>query len=262
MDLELDQKHAVVVGASSGIGRATAIALAAESACLTLVARRPENLLEVSQIIANHHGCQPPAIFPCDITYEQSVGELAKFIGAKPIDVLVIAVGASRRALFDELRDADWYTNYELNLLGTVRTLRALIPCMAQRKTPAVVLVGAAGAKQPYPHQIVSNVHKAGLLALTKTLAGEYASQGLRINCVCPGRTMTPLWEKRLSDLSRSERRPETEIYAEFAHEIPLGRFAEPREVADMIVFLSSPRSSYVTGQAVSVDGGITRGLL
>jgi len=114
----------------------------------------------------------------------------------------------------------------------------------------------------PYPHQVVSNVHKAGLLALTKTLAVEFAERGIRVNCVAPGRTLTPLWTNRADKMAQEDGRSRETVLKEFTRDIPLQRFGQPEEVAAMVVWLACPRAAYVTGQTVNVDGGIARGLL
>lgn len=134
--------------------------------------------------------------------------------------------------------------------------------CCAGGAAPSVVLLGAAASRMPYPNQIVSNVHKAGLLGLVKTLAGEYAAEGIRVNCVAPGRTLTRLWQQRAEKLAAERGVPFDQVIEEFAHEIPLGRFGTAEDVATMVAWLSSPRAAYVTGQTVNVDGGIARGLL
>lgn len=262
MDFSLEGKRALVVGGSEGIGQATAQALAAEGADLTIASRSAQKLAMAAAAIAAASGRPAPATISCDVTRAADVAALAATYGDGPLDALVLAVGGSRRAGFEELSDADWEENYHHNVLGTVRALRALLPNLRRGRDAAVVLIGGAGARQPYPAQVVSNVHKAGLLALTKSVALEYAPAGIRINSVCPGRTMTALWRNRLAEMSAQQGRPIAEIEREFAQEIPLGRFAEPAEIAPMIVFLCSPRASYITGQSILVDGGISRGLL
>ena len=124
------------------------------------------------------------------------------------------------------------------------------------------MLLGAAGAKMPYMNQVVSNVHKAGLLALVKTLSHELADKGIRVNAISPGRTLTRLWLDRADRLAAERGTTSGEVIEEFASEVPLRRFAEPEEIANAVVFVASDRASYMTGQSISVDGGIGRGLL
>jgi len=264
MDLGIRGETALVIGASEGIGFASARALLEEGANVLICSRNAEKLKQAAVQLEQATG-RPVKWFAADVTVAAQVTALQEWLRkeAPTLDILVSAVGGSQRALFGELDDDAWYANYEFNIMGTVRAIRAALePLKKSAKGGRIVILGAAGPRMPYPHQLVSNVHKAGLIAMVKTLGVEFRPFNIRVNSVSPGRTMTGLWTKRIDALSRERGVPAEEIIREFSHEIPMGRFGEPGEIAPMVVFLASHKTSYVTCQSILVDGGIARGLV
>lgn len=254
MDLRMRGRRVLVIGGSSGIGLATARLLAAEGAAVTIAARDRARL----EAAARESGAEPMA---CDQSDPESLAALIRHLGEGPLHALVCAAGGSRRSAFAALPDEAWLENYEFNILGTVRAIRALLPALKRAGDGRVVLLGAVSARQPTAQQVVSNVHKAGVLALAKTLALELAPDGIAVNSVSPGRARTPLWESRATQMAREEGTTIETVLARVAEDIPMGRLGTAEEVAAMVAFLASPVAAYVTGQAVAVDGGLQRGV-
>lgn len=264
MDLGMKNELALVVGASEGIGYESAKGLLEEGARVLICSRNAEKLKSAAARLKRATGVEP-AWFAADVTRAADVVNLTQWLTqqANELDILVSAVGGSHRALFEELDDQAWLANYEFNLLGTVRIVRATIgPLKKSRRGGRIVILGAAGARMPYPNQVVSNVHKAGLIALVKTLGAEFQPYNIRVNSVSPGRTLTQLWTTRADRLARERGVTPDDVIREFTEEIPMKRFGRPEEIAAMVVFLASHKASYVNCQSILVDGGIARGLV
>jgi len=263
MDLGIAGETALVVGASEGIGFESAKALLEEGAELLICSRSADKLKSAAMALRQATG-RDVRWFAADVTRAEEVQKLGAWVERETprLDILVSAVGGSHRAKFDELDDAAWMASYEYNVLGTVRVIRELLDALRRAPAARIVILGAAGARMPYPNQVVSNVHKAGLIALVKTLGAEFQPYNIRVNSVSPGRTMTSLWKNRIAQMSKDRGVAPDKIIGEFAHEIPMGRFGKPEEIAPMVAFLASHKSSYMTCQSVLVDGGISRGLI
>lgn len=263
MDLGIEGETALVVGASEGIGYESAKALVLEGAEVIICSRNAEKLRAASSRLEQETGRKVRWI-AADVTAASQVDALQTWLAAQTphLDILVSAVGGSRRELFEELDDAAWLENYELNVLGMVRIIRAAVPHLRKSRGGRIVILGAAGPRMPYPNQVVSNVHKAGLIALVKTLGVEFQKDGIRVNSVSPGRTLTSLWTNRADTLAKERGVTPEHVIQEFSAEIPMGRFGRPDEIAAMVVFLASHKASYVNCQSILVDGGIARGLI
>ena len=264
MDLGIEGETALVVGASEGIGYESAKGLLEEGVRVFICSRSADKLKQAAAQLKAVTGVEPQW-FAADVTRAESVARLHDWIArdAPVLDILVTAVGGSHRALFEELDDSGWVTNYEFNVLGAVRVVRAALESLKRAKTGGrIVILGAAGARMPYPNQVVSNVHKAGLIALVKTLGAEFQPYNIRVNSVSPGRTLTQLWTTRAERLAKERGVKPEDIIHEFTEEIPMKRFGRPEEIAAMVVFLASHKASYVNCQSILVDGGIARGLV
>jgi len=263
MDLGIKDETALVVGASEGIGFECARGLAEEGAQVLICSRSADKLKRAAASI-ERAGRRPVRWLAADVTRAEDVERIKAWLEqeAPRLDIAVSAVGGSRRALFEELDDAAWYASYDFNVLSAVRVIRAALEPLKRSRNGRIVVLGAAGPRMPYPNQIVSNVHKAGLIALVKTLGAEFQPFNIRVNSVSPGRTLTALWKERSESLARERGTTPEAVIHEFSEEIPLKRFGSPEEIAAMVVFLASHKASYVNCQSILVDGGIARGLI
>jgi 3-oxoacyl-[acyl-carrier protein] reductase len=254
MDLGLRDKVAVVTGASSGIGLETARRLSAEGAQVLMVARDADRLAgEAEQIGAE--------FLAVDVTDPEAddriVATCAEQMGG--IDVLVNNAGTSFARALDALTDADWQGQWDLHVMGPMRLMRAAAPRMAARGGGRIVNVCSSAGKRPSLTNAAYSVTKAAQLSLSRVFADAFAADAVLVNAVTPGPVASPLWMDAggLAEQKGSAKGVSREdaVQAQ-AEKVPLGRFAEPHEVADVIVFLCSARASTVTGAAWSVDGG------
>jgi NAD(P)-dependent dehydrogenase (short-subunit alcohol dehydrogenase family) len=185
------------------------------------------------------------------------VAEAVSSLGG--LDVLVNNVGSSRLASFEELEDDDWQQAWELNVMSYVRCIQAALPELRRSQHAAIVNVASTAGKRPSTGMPHYSVTKAAVLSLSRLVADLYAGEGIRSNAVCPGPTATSAWlgEGGLADQSAQRSGQDRgQVLASVGAGRPLGRLAQPEEIAAAVAFLCSPASSYVTGAAWSVDGG------
>ena len=253
MNLGLDGKVVMIIGASRGIGRATARAFAEERARLALVSRGRDDLDRLAAQLRGAHAGIDLLTFSRDATEpgcaEAVTGEVARYFGQ--VDVLVNNAGAGLRRPFEQLSEADWSSSMELNLMTAIRFSRAVLPNMKHRRQGRIINLGAVSAARPRQGQIASNVAKAAVTNFTRSLALEVARHNILVNAVCPGSVEGSRWHAR-DDAVRDA----------ITRTIPLGRAGRPEEVADLIVFLAGEQASYITGSVINVDGGLEVGII
>jgi len=259
MDLGLEGRACAVTGASSGIGRATALSLAREGAAILLVGRREQPLAEVAQE-CRQAGARVETL-AVDVTAADAGDRVVEALlgNFERIDVLVNNAGTSAIRTLDQLTDDDWQTQWDLNVIGPMRLMRAVAPEMAGRGWGRIVNVCSSSGKRPSSTNMAYSVAKAAELSLSRAFADLYAGKGVLINAVAPGPVQTDLWMApggMADQAAQAQGKSREEVLEATAGRSPLGRFSTEEEIAAVITFLCSEAASNVAGAAWSADGG------
>jgi NAD(P)-dependent dehydrogenase (short-subunit alcohol dehydrogenase family) len=255
VDLQLRHRVCVVTGSTGGIGLETARLLAAEGARVAVCGRHTDLVESARKETRAELG------IVCDLAEAAAPETLIQEVAGKlgPVEVLVNNVGDAYQAAFEELTDRQWDDMWQLNVMSYVRSIRAALPAMREARSGVIVNVSSTAGKRPSTGMPNYSVTKAAVLSLSRLVADLYAKDGIRCNAVTPGPTATQAWlgEGGLADqqASRSGKTREQVLESVGAGR-PLGRLAEPQEIAAVVAFLCSPLASYVTGAAWSADGG------
>jgi 3-oxoacyl-[acyl-carrier protein] reductase len=255
MDLGLTGQVCLVTGSTGGIGLETARLLAAEGARVIVTGRDAAHVEQVRNEVGARLGVA------CDLGNADApaklVAEATDAVG--PIEVLVNNVGAAYQMSFEDVSDEQWDSMWQLNVMSYVRCIRAVLPGMKSARRGSIVNVSSTAGKRPSTGMPNYSVTKAAVLSLSRLIADMYAKHGIRSNAVTPGPTATEAWlgEGGLADQQAStSAKTREEVLEAVGAGRPLGRLAEPEEIASVIAFLCSDRASYVTGSAWSADGG------
>jgi len=243
VDLGLAGRTAVIAASSKGLGKACALALAAEGASVTICARTAADLTAAAAEIRAATGARVLAV-PADLATASGVesvvaATVAEFGG---VDVLVTNSGGPPRGTFADFTDDDWVAAFELVTLGFVRLARAVLPHMRARRWGRIIGIQSTSVKQPVASIDLSNGIRPGIAGLVKAMTPGLARDGITINLVLPGSF-------------RTDRIPADQVAAAGAM-VPVGRLGEPDELGSLVAFLASARASYITGAAYQVDGG------
>jgi 3-oxoacyl-[acyl-carrier protein] reductase len=255
MDLGLRDRVCIVTGSTAGIGLATARMLAAEGARVVVTGRDSQRVEEARTAADGALG------IVADLgeagAVEELVGEAAASLG--DVDCLVNNVGITYQVPFEDVTDYQWDEMWQLNVMSYIWAIRAVLPRMRERGEGVIVNVSSTAGKRPSTGMPNYSVTKAAVLSLSRLVADLYAKDGVRCNAVTPGPTATPAWlaDGGLADQqARTSGKSRDDVLAAVGSGRPLGRLAEPEEIAAVIAFLCSARASYVTGAAWSADGG------
>ena len=260
MDLGVGDRACIVTGASRGIGRATALTLAAEGASVLLVGRTAATLQEVEQACTAAGG--GGLVLAADITEAGAAERIAAACveAFGRIDALVNNAGTSRAAALEQLTEEDWQSQWELNVLAPMRLMRACVPVMLEAGWGRIVNVSSSSGKRPGQRNVAYSVTKAAELSLSRAFADAYAARGVLVNAITPGPVATELWlgEGGLADqVAAAQGAGREQVLESVAAGVPLKRLGTEQEIANVIAFLCSEAASNVAGAAWSVDGGI-----
>ena len=263
MDLELTDRVVLVTGASAGIGFATAQSFVNEGARVAICSRSQQNL-DAAATTLDPAAKGVVLAVAADLSESAGVAALIERVHRHwgKLDILVNNVGGPPPGNFAATDDAAWQRAVDLTLMSAVRVARQALPGMQRQRWGRIVNVSSYSVKQPIDGLLLSNSIRLAVLGWAKTLANEVAADNILVNTVCPGWTRTQRVRQILDDRARKGGGDSQAIEEQIARDIPLRRLAEAREIADVIVFLCSSRSSYITGTALQVDGGVVQGYM
>jgi NAD(P)-dependent dehydrogenase (short-subunit alcohol dehydrogenase family) len=255
--MELEGQVAIVTGAGRGIGRATALELARMGADIVIAEQDHGSAKETAAQVETL-GRRASAV-PTDVTRRTDLAALAERTRAEfgRIDILVNNAGIYRAALPLDVTEEHWDAIMNVNARAVFFASQAVLPTMVEQKRGAIVSLASMAGKIGSPTNLPYNASKAAVISITKSLALAYAADGIRVNCVCPGFVTTDMWTQVAQELGGLRGISAEEFTRQRLAQIPLRRMERPEDVASVIAFLVSSRAAYMTGQAISVDGGL-----
>jgi 3-oxoacyl-[acyl-carrier protein] reductase len=251
LQLNLEDKVAIITGGSEGLGRAAAEKLAEEGARVAICARRKDVLENAAAAIKAKTGREVLAV-PTDVTRPDDIKKLVETVVARwgGVDIVLNNAGISAAAGLLDVDDEKWQFDIDLKLMAAVRICRLVVPIMKQRGGGRIINVTNLGGKSPAARGLPTSVTRAAGINLTKSMSKEYAADRILVNTICIGLVKSAQWERRAKGGDVDA------YYREVAPRVPIGRVGEAHEFADLVAFLASDRAAFITGTAINFDGG------
>jgi len=263
MELELKNRIAFITGASRGIGRAIALALADEGVHLALFGRDLKACEAVARRVRRKHRRLRVAVIPLDFERPReirtAVRAAAKALGG--VDILVNCAGGAFRGRVGEIPDEAWERYFRVKPLGLVRMTRETLPLLKRSRQGRVINISGTRGREPEAHSAMSGPINFGTLSLTKVMANEFGRYGITVNAIAPGSTATQRWNELVSITARERGVSRAAAERHLLREVPLGRVIRPEDVAAAAVFLASKPAELISGCSINVDGGRTRSI-
>lgn len=262
MDLQLHDQHVLITGGSKGIGLACALAFLREGARVSLVSRDAQNLQQGRRTLVEAFAEAEGRVSLHAADLRDPAGALAALDAAEqafgPVDVLVNSAGAARRTPPDELDAKAWHAAMDAKYFTYIHMIDPVVKRMGRRGRGAIVNVIGQGGKVASPVHMAGGAANAALMLVSAGMASAYAAKGVRVNAVNPGLTLTERLQEGLKADARLQGIGSDEALQRATARLPLGRIAAPEEIANAVVFLASPKASYITGAILAMDGAVT----
>jgi len=263
MKIDLSGRVAIVSGASSGIGRAIAQGLAEAGADVVMGSRREDAIRQAADEVGTSTGRRAVGVV-ADVSRPEGAERLLRTAQEEfgRLNIAVVNAGGPPTGSGLALTDAQWEQAFQQNLMSAVRLIRGAVGPMKAQGGGRILTVITSGVKVPIPQLVLSNVFRSGVVALTKTLSFELAPYKILVNNLAPGRIRTDRTRALDEIVAKATGKTPEEIERQAVATIPAGRYGDPREFANMAVFLASDRASYITGTTILIDGGATRAMM
>ena len=264
MNLDLKNRIAFVTGASRGIGRAIAEALAAEGVNLALFGRDTARCEALATELRAKHPDLRVCVVPLDL--EQGTKHIKPAVlraveQMAGVDILVNCAGGAYRGRLEEIPDDAWERYFAVKPLGLIRMTREALPYLKKSKQARIINISGTRGREPGGPSVMSGPINLGTLSITKALANEFGPFGITVNAICPGSTDTGRWTELVNITARDRGMSTEDAVKHLVREVPLGRVVVPEDIAGLTVFLASRAAAMITGTAINVDGGRTRGI-